>query len=80
MNSRSIRRCGSLPTTLLDDDDPLTGIARALEGDLVALPLEVLYDLSLAPAVRLADSGTRLDPDETDTLVESCWRAVRADR
>ena len=61
-------------------DDPLTRIADALASSLVDLPSEILYDLALAPAVRLAATEFRLDPARLDVLVESCWRAVSSDR
>lgn len=57
-------------------EEPLTETARMLARHLVDLPFDVLYDLSLAPAVRLVASGTRLEPDDTDTLIEACWRSV----
>ncbi|HJQ77849.1 MAG TPA: TetR/AcrR family transcriptional regulator [Acidimicrobiia bacterium] len=56
--------------------EPLTETARMLARHLVDLPLDVLYDLALAPAVRLAAAGTRLGPEDTVTLIEACWRAV----
>lgn len=58
-------------------DDPLTRTAEALAARLVDLPIEVIYDLALAPAVRLVASGTGLSADQLETLVESCWRAVK---
>lgn len=58
------------------EDDPLTQAAQALTTHLVDLPLNLLYDLCLAPAVRLVASGLELSDAETDTLVESCWRSV----
>jgi TetR/AcrR family transcriptional repressor of multidrug resistance operon len=57
--------------------DPLSETARTLAAHLVELPLGVLYDLGLAPAVRLAASGVVLSERELDVLVEACWRAVR---
>lgn len=62
--------------TALPDDDSLTALATRMAPDLVALPLEIIYELGLAPAIRLAASGTRLDDDRLDLVVESCWRAV----
>lgn len=58
------------------DDDALTGTAQELSSVLVDLPINVIYDLSLAPAVRLVAAGTQLTDSEMDTLIESCWRAV----
>ncbi len=60
----------------LDEGDLLTLTARDLSDELVDLPTEVLYDLALAPAVRLVASSTRLREPELDTLIEACWRAV----
>lgn len=61
----------------LAQDDPLTETASTLAEHLVVLLLLILYDLSLAPAVRLAASDQHLTPAEMDTLIESCWREVR---
>jgi len=58
------------------DNDPLRQAAQAIAPVLVDLPLDVLYDLSLGAAVRLVASGTELDPDDLDLLIEACWRAV----
>ncbi|KAA3641729.1 MAG: TetR/AcrR family transcriptional regulator [Armatimonadetes bacterium] len=60
----------------LPGDDPLTSAAEGLGAYLVDLPAEVLYDLSLAPAVRLVASGTALSKTDLSTVIESCWRAV----
>lgn len=58
------------------DDDRLTQLARELSSMLVDLPIHILYDLSLAPVVRLVASGTELTEAEIETLIEACWRAV----
>jgi AcrR family transcriptional regulator len=60
----------------ISGDDPLTRAAHDLADHLIDLPLDVLYDLSIAPAVRLAANGVELSETETETLIESCWRAV----
>ena len=60
----------------LSDDDPLRQAAQVLSGVLVNLPLDVLYDLSLGTAVRLAASGEKLEPEALELLIEACWRAV----
>lgn len=57
-------------------EDDLTRAAEAMSAFLVDLPVDVLYDLSLAPAVRLVASGTELDDPDLETLIEACWRAV----
>jgi AcrR family transcriptional regulator len=49
-----------------------TGIAERL----LPLPLEVLYELGLGPAVRLAASGERLGKPELETIADACWRAI----
>lgn len=58
-------------------DDPLTRTAEALAARLVDLPIDVIYELALAPAVRLVASDTSLTTGQLETLVESCWRAVK---
>jgi AcrR family transcriptional regulator len=58
-------------------EEPLTAMAQGLAGQLVDLPLDIVYDLSIAPAVRLAASGARLGPNDTELLIEACWRAVQ---
>lgn len=60
----------------LREDDPLTATARALAANLVDLPIAIIYDLALAPAVRLVASGLELTDDQLDTLIKSCWKAV----
>jgi AcrR family transcriptional regulator len=63
-------------------DDPL--IAQASSADFVAelipLPLEVLYELGVAPAVRLAATGIELSGAELDAVAAGCWRAIRKPR
>jgi hypothetical protein len=44
---------------------------------LVDLSLEVIFDLGLGPAVRLAASGRALSDEELSTISRACWRAVR---
>jgi AcrR family transcriptional regulator len=60
----------------LPGDDPLTAAADRLTDSLVDLPSNLLYDLSLAAAVRLAASGEELNPRQLETLIRSCWRAI----
>lgn len=62
----------------LPDDDPLTAAADRLADSLVDLPGELLYDLSLAAAVRLAASGQELDKGQMGLLIQSCWKAISA--
>lgn len=60
----------------LSEDNLLSEMAANLSSVLVDLPAEILYDLSLAPVVRLVASGRALTGSEVDTLIESCWQAV----
>lgn len=68
----------------LPGDDPLASIAEGMAEGFVDLPAEILYDLALAPAVRLVVGEVNLDSEQQRTLIESCWRAVssgtRSDR
>jgi AcrR family transcriptional regulator len=43
---------------------------------LLPLPLDVLYDLGLGPAVRLAAAGEDLTARELDAIADACWRAI----
>jgi AcrR family transcriptional regulator len=58
--------------------DPL--VAQAGRPDIAArllpLPLEVIYELGLSPAVRLAASGTELTGEQLDEIAGACWRAI----
>lgn len=48
---------------------------------LLPLPLDVIYELGIAPAVRLAAAGEPLNDKELRTIADACWRAVsRPDR
>jgi AcrR family transcriptional regulator len=59
-------------------DDPLVAQAAApdVAGQLLPVPLEVIYELGLSPAVRLAAAGTELTADQLGQLAEACWRAI----
>ncbi|MEE8601529.1 TetR/AcrR family transcriptional regulator [Euzebya tangerina] len=61
-----------------DQGDPLVMelATSGLRDVFVELPDTVLYDLGLAPAVRLAASETSLTDAELQTVAVSCWRAV----
>jgi AcrR family transcriptional regulator len=63
-------------------DDPLLREAASpdIAARLLPLPLEVLYELGLAPAVRLAASGIDLGDEELGAVAEACWRAVTRSR
>ena len=43
---------------------------------LLPLPVDVLYELSLSPAVRLAAGGIELSQAQLDEIADACWRAV----
>jgi AcrR family transcriptional regulator len=60
------------------DDGPLTAEASSPEmaARLLPLPLEVLYELGLAPAVRLAAADARIPADSLDQIAGACWRAI----
>ena len=64
------------------EDDPLLAEASAPDftAELLPLPLEVLYELGVAPAVRLAAAGIELRGDELDVVAASCWRAITQPR
>ena len=40
------------------------------------LPPQILYELGVAPAVRLVASGTKATPAELQLAAEGCWRAI----
>jgi len=65
-------------SALADEDDPL--LAEAALPDIAArllpLPLEVIYELSLSPAVRLAAGGIELTQAQLDETADACWRAI----
>ena len=60
------------------DDDPLMAAAAMpdLAARLLPLPAEVLYELGLGPAVRLAAGGADLGDGELEAIAEACWRAI----
>jgi AcrR family transcriptional regulator len=64
------------------EDDPLLAQASApdLVAELLELPLDVLYELGFAPAVRLAAAGIELGDAELETAAAACWRAITKPR
>jgi AcrR family transcriptional regulator len=60
------------------EDDPLIAIATAPDFSalLAPLPQEVLWELGLAPAVRLAAAQIRLSRKELELTAGACWRAI----
>lgn len=63
---------------LADEDDAL--VAQVAMPDLATLllplPVDVLYDLALGPAVRLVAAGVDLAPAQLQEISAACWRAV----
>jgi AcrR family transcriptional regulator len=60
-------------------EDELRRVAAAsdLAPLLVDLPLEVIYELGIGPAVRLAaHPGQTLDEASLERLATACWRAI----
>ncbi len=47
-----------------------------MSDHLVDLPVEIVYELGLAPAVRLAASDSSLDDSQLEAVIEACWRAI----
>lgn len=64
--------------TAEDAPDPLTNAAQVpdMAAELLPLPMEVLFDLGLAPAIRLLSSGVDLGPDDLLAVAQACWRAI----
>lgn len=60
------------------DGDPLLAQTAAPDVAALLLPLppEVLYELGLAPAVRLAATGARLSRRQLGLAADACWRAI----
>lgn len=61
-----------------EQDDPLMAAAGApdLAGLLAPLPPAVLWELGLAPAVRLVAAGAELSAAELTATAQACWRAI----
>lgn len=58
--------------------DPLAAHAATpdVAARLLPLPLDVIYELGLSPAVRLAAGGTELTDDQLGQIAGACWRAI----
>ncbi|WP_028803715.1 TetR/AcrR family transcriptional regulator [Streptomyces sp. 142MFCol3.1] len=71
-------RLAAHEAALANEDDPLVAeVARSDMGALlVSLPLDVLYELALSPAVRLAAGRVELSSDELSVVADGCWRAI----
>lgn len=63
---------------LAREGDPVLELAArpGFADLLLPLPLGALYELCLAPAVRLAATGENLSEAELETVADACWRAV----
>jgi AcrR family transcriptional regulator len=63
---------------MAQDGDPILEQAAdpAMTAQLVPLPIEVLYELGLAPPVRLAASGAELSEADLRATADACWRAI----
>ena len=65
-------------SALANENDPL--LAQVARPDIAErlrpFPLDVLYELSLGPAVRLAAGGVELTDAQLDEIADACWRAV----
>jgi AcrR family transcriptional regulator len=63
---------------LAQEGDPILEQAAdpAMTAQLLPLPLEVLYELGLAPPVRLAAHGTELIAADLEATADACWRAI----
>ena len=62
-------------------DDPLLGLIAdsPLGRRLAPLPLTVLYDLGIGPAVRLAAAPTAVPTTDLDAIAAASWRAITLD-
>jgi TetR/AcrR family transcriptional regulator, multidrug resistance operon repressor len=63
---------------LASENDPLLAqVARPdVAARLLQLPLDVLHELSLGPAVRLAAGGDELTRAQLNEIADACWRAI----
>jgi AcrR family transcriptional regulator len=59
-------------------DDPLVAhmATPVTTARLLPFPLEVIYELGLSPALRLAAAGTELTDQQLDEIADGCWRAI----
>jgi AcrR family transcriptional regulator len=69
-----------LHAAVIAGDDPLFAVVTApdIAAALLPLPLEVLWELGFAPAVRLAANPDEivLSPEQLTAIADACWRAV----
>lgn len=64
--------------TVAADADPLMAAAQApdMAQLLLPLPLDVLFTLGIAPAIRLVAGGADLDQGALVLVARACWRAI----
>jgi AcrR family transcriptional regulator len=69
---------GAAHEAVIADGDPLVAQAAAADAAawLLPLPLEVIYELGLSPAVRLAAGQIELTEDQLGQIADACWRAI----
>jgi AcrR family transcriptional regulator len=63
---------------LANENDPLLTEAALpdVAARLLPLPLDVIYELSLSPAVRLAAGDVELTAAQLEEVADACWRAI----
>lgn len=63
---------------LAAEDDALmqAAVAEDMAELLIDVPMKVLFDLGLGPAMRLAASGLAVDQDVLERTANACWRAI----
>lgn len=71
-------RSSALEAGMARDGDPLIEAAAApdIAARLLPLPVEVLYELGLAPAVRLAAHDPVPAEADLGAIAAACWRAI----
>lgn len=69
---------GEAHAAAMQRGDPIQDQAATsdIAARLLPLELEVLYELGLAPAIRLAAAGVDLGDEALDEVARACWRAV----
>ncbi len=61
---------------MADHDPSFDDLLAELKGVLIEMPPAVLYELGVAPAVRLAAEGDRLSGVQVTQAAHACWRAI----
>jgi hypothetical protein len=69
-------RAHELATSATDDPVMVEAARTDMLACLTPLPLVVLYDLGIGPAVRLAANGVVLDDVNLDAVADAAWRAI----